>query len=60
MAHANSADPDQTAPDGAVWSRSALFAIQLSILRNNWAKSKIKAKIAWNKMFKILGLYHNL
>ena len=23
---ANSVDPDQTAPSGAVWSRSALFA----------------------------------
>ena len=31
MAHANSADPDQTAPEGAVWSGSALFAIPLSI-----------------------------
>ena len=27
MAYANSADPDQTAPDGAVWSGSTLFAI---------------------------------
>ena len=32
--HANSADPDQTAPSGAVWSGSTLFAIPLSILRN--------------------------
>ena len=29
MAYANSADPDQTAPE--VWSGSTLFAIQLSI-----------------------------
>ena len=29
MAYANSADPDQTAPEGAVWSRSTLFAIPL-------------------------------
>ena len=28
MAYANSADPDQTAPSGAVWSGSALFAIK--------------------------------
>ena len=31
MAYANSADPDQTAPEGAVWSGSTLFAIPLSI-----------------------------
>ena len=38
IAYANSADPDQTAPEGAVWSGSALFAIALNIL---WKKSKI-------------------
>ena len=27
MAYANSADPDQTGPEGAVWSRSTLFVI---------------------------------
>ena len=32
MKYANSADPDQTTPEGAVWSGSTLFAIQLSIL----------------------------
>ena len=32
MAYANSVDPDQTAPEGAVWSGSTLFAIP-SILR---------------------------
>ena len=26
---ANSVDPDQTAPDGAVWSRSALFSYSI-------------------------------
>ena len=31
MSYANHADPDQTAPEGAVWSGSALFAIPLSI-----------------------------
>ena len=31
MAYANSADPDQTTPEGAVWSGSTLFAIQLNI-----------------------------
>ena len=33
-AYANSADPDQTAPEGAVWSGAALLAIPLSILSN--------------------------
>ena len=33
MAYANSADPDQTVPEGAVWSGSVLFAIPLSILK---------------------------
>ena len=32
MAYVNSADPDQTAPMGAVWSGSTLFAISLNIL----------------------------
>ena len=32
MTYANSADPDQSAPEGAVWSGSTLFAIPLSIL----------------------------
>ena len=41
MTYANSADPDQTAPSGAVWSGSTLFAIQLRILRNSCIKSKI-------------------
>ena len=43
MVYANSADPDQ------------LFAITLSISRNNCIKSQIYAKILWNKVFKILG-----
>ena len=38
MTYANSADPDQTAPEGAVWSGSTLFAIPLSILRDNCKK----------------------
>ena len=29
MTYANNADPDQTAPEGAVWSGSTLFAIPL-------------------------------
>ena len=31
MTYANSVDPDQTAPEGAVWSWSTLFAIPLNI-----------------------------
>ena len=41
MAYANSADPDQSAPSGAGWSESTLFAIPLSNLRNNCIKCKI-------------------
>ena len=41
MTYADSADPDQTAPEGAVWSESTLFAIPLSILRNSCIESRI-------------------
>ena len=54
MLYANSVDPDQTAPEGAVWSGSTLFAIPLSILGNNCVKSKIWARKVWNKVFEIL------
>ena len=54
-AYTNSVDPDQTAPEGAVWSGSTLFAIQLGILRNNCIKIKIWAIKVWNKVFEILG-----
>ena len=39
--HANSADPDQTAPEGAVWSGSTLFTIPISILSKGCIESKI-------------------
>ena len=55
MVYANSADPDQTAPEGAVWSGSTLFAFLLSILRNSCIKSKIYAKRVKNNVFGILG-----
>ena len=42
MAYANSAG-------------STLFAIPLSILRNNCIKSKFLANKVWNKVFEILG-----
>ena len=32
---ANSADPDQTAPRGAVWSGSFMFAISFASFRQN-------------------------
>ena len=54
MAHANSVEPDQTAPEGAVWSGSTLFAIPLGILGNNCIKKKWVKKV-WNKVFEILG-----
>ena len=41
MANANSAEPDPTAPEGAVWSGSTQLAIPQRILRNNSIKSKI-------------------
>ena len=44
MVQANSADPDQTAPEGAVWYGSTLFASPLCIFGDNCIKSKIKAK----------------
>ena len=39
----NSADPDQAAPEGGVWSGSILFTTPLCILRNNCIKSKKKS-----------------
>ena len=56
MACANSADPDQTAPEGAVWSGSTLFAIPLNILGNNCIKKQNLGKKVWI-MFEILGHY---
>ena len=52
MAYANSVDPDQIAPERAVWSGSTLFAIPLSISRNNCIKSSIYAKKVWDEGFK--------
>ena len=50
MTYANSTDPE-----GPVLSRSTLFAIPLSSLRNNCIKSKIYAKKVWNRVFIISG-----
>ena len=44
IAYADSADLDQTAPEGAVRSGSTVLAIPLSILRNNCIKSDIYIK----------------
>ena len=54
MAHANSADQDQTAPEEQS-DQSILFAIPLSILGNSHIKSLILSTKVWNKVFKILG-----
>ena len=40
MAYANSIDLDQTAPEGAVWSSSVLFAIPLSALKGQMHKNQ--------------------
>ena len=48
LAYENSAEPDQT-------SLSTLFAIPLSILRNNCMKKQNLGQKVWNKVFKILG-----
>ena len=42
MHYANSADPDQTAPE--VWAESALFAIPPNILWNKYIKTKFRQK----------------
>ena len=55
MAYANREEQDQTAPEGAAWSGSKLFASPISILRKNRIKSKIYAKKVWNKVFEVLG-----
>ena len=41
MAYANSADTDQTAPEGAVWSGSALLDILKFFLKIYHIKSKL-------------------
>ena len=40
MSYANSEDSDQTATEGTVQSESTLFAIPLSILKNNCIKKQ--------------------
>ena len=42
MEYANSADSDQTAPQGAVWSGSTLFAILVNIFKKQLLKKKAK------------------
>ena len=55
MTYTNSADPDQTAPEGAVWSGSTLFAMPLSILKQQVLKKRnLGQKTVWNKVFGIL------
>ena len=40
MIYANSADQDQTAPEGAVWSGSTLFAIPLKYFKEQLHKKR--------------------
>ena len=47
---ANSVDPDQTAPRGAVWSGSTMFAI-LSALFGHSTRHKIKLLGSFSKFF---------
>ena len=56
MPYANSADPDQTAPERTVLSASSLFTIPLSIFKRRMHKKKRNlSKKVWNKMLEILG-----
>ena len=57
MTYANNADPDKTAPGGAVWSGSTLFAIQLSFFKKQLHKKQNlgQSVIKWNKVFEISG-----
>ena len=48
--YANSADPDQTAPEGTVLSASSLFTIPRSIFKRQMHKKKNLSKKVWNKM----------
>ena len=43
-AYANSVDPDQTAPSGAVWSGSTLFAIPKYFKKQLHEKQKLGQK----------------
>ena len=58
---ANSEDPDQTAPSGAVWSGSALFS--LVILLETLVYRIITLTRLWihklGLVYEILGHYHN-
>ena len=53
MAYANNADPYQTAPKGAVWSGSTLFAISTKYFKKELYKTQIfgqkKYGIKWPK-----------
>ena len=51
LAYANIVELDQTIPLGAVWSGSTLFAIPLSILRNNCIKANV-----WSKKYEKKGV----
>ena len=54
MTYANSADLDQIAPKGAIWSESTLFAIPLYFQKQLHKKQNLGQNI-WKKVFEILG-----
>ena len=61
IAFADSADPDQTAPWGAVWSGSTLLAIPLNVFGNNYIEKQILSqnRIKCLKFYDIYSM-HNI
>ena len=55
--HMQSANPDQTAPEGAVRSGSTLFAIQLRPLKKQWHRKPNLGKKVWNNFFQIFRTF---
>ena len=58
----NSVDPDQTAPIGAVWSGSTLFAsnLNLSVMLDNYLQQTISADDIFRCIFFLGALRVNL
>ena len=61
MAYANSADPDQTAPEGAVWSGSTLFAFAAKYVKKKVYKKQNlgKGSMEYLKYLKFYDIYRN-
>ena len=54
---ANSVDPDQTAPQGAVWSGSALFAQALSVQKFTIITVLVEIGINTHKITKVCIIF---